>query len=127
MLKLIKENIPEVMKNKNKWVAFELSAEGKKIPIDPKPTSFGAYADISDPDTWGSFEQAVRFVEQGLAVAIGYAITKEDFLIFVDVDCHLEKLETEQEKQEELKKYKSICRDAILLRLFLFFFTFAMK
>lgn len=110
MLKLIKENIPEVMKNKNKWVAFELSAEGKKIPIDPKPTSFGAYADISDPDTWGSFEQAVRFVEQGLAVAIGYAITKEDFLIFVDVDCHLEKLETEEEKQEELKKYKSMCR-----------------
>ncbi len=110
MLKLIKDNVPELLKNRNQWVAFELSEEGKKFPLDPKPNSFGAYADISNPDTWGSFEQAVRFMEQGLAVAVGYAITKEDGLIFLDIDCHLDKFETDAQKQEEQKKYDSMCR-----------------
>lgn len=109
MLKLIKENIPQELKVRNQWVAFEVSENGKH-PYDPKPLSFGADGNISDPTTWGSFEQAVRFVEYGLANAVGYAITKEDNLIFVDLDCHLEKCASEEEKQKLKKQYKSMCR-----------------
>ena len=65
MLKLKTENIPESMKIKKQWVAFKIR-DGKKIPIDPKSESDYETASISDPNTWGTFEEAARLVEQGI-------------------------------------------------------------
>ena len=36
MLALRKEGIPDELKRDNRWVAFNINHEGKKIPIDPK-------------------------------------------------------------------------------------------
>lgn len=110
MLDLKKDSIPERLKKNDKWVGFTITPEGKKVPIDPKPNSFGGYAKINDPATWGSFEDAVKTVEVGLCVAVGYALTKEDGLIFVDLDCHTDKCKTEEEKEKLEKLYKSLCK-----------------
>ncbi len=109
MLKLIKENIPQELRSFNNWVGFIISSEGKKIPIDPKIEGDGRWASISNPDTWGSFEQAAKTVEVGMCVAIGFAMTPETGLIFVDLDCHEDKLETEEEKEKLRKQFKAMC------------------
>lgn len=104
-------NIPEVLRNKVRWVGFVLDEEGKKIPINPKPDAFCSPASIADPTTWGTFEQAVNLVKHNLAIAIGYAMIKEDGIIFVDVDCHTEGCSNENEKQKLIKHYNSLCKD----------------
>jgi len=109
MLKLKEENIPESMKKNKQWVAFKIR-NGKKIPFDPKPESGDTTASISDPNTWGTFEQAVSMVESGLCSAVGYAMTEEDRVIFVDIDNHADKCNSEGKKVEQQKKYDAIVR-----------------
>ena len=107
MLKLKIENIPEDMKRKKQWVAFKIR-NGKKIPFDPKPESGDATASISDPNTWGTFEQAVSMVESGLCIAIGYAMTEEDRFIFVDVDYRPDRCKTEKELEKHKQEVESM-------------------
>ena len=60
MLKLNIAGIPEELKKNKQWVGFEIGKNGKK-PIDPKSIGgFTSYASISDPSTWGTFEEAVN-------------------------------------------------------------------
>lgn len=111
MLKLNIDGIPEGLKKNKRWVGFEIGKNGKK-PIDPKSIGgFTSYASISDPSTWGTFEEALKLVEAGLCDGIGYAITKDDKLIFIDIDLHLDKLTSEDEKQKTGKFFNVLCRD----------------
>ena len=118
MLKLIKENIPEKLRELDQWVGFILNDEGKKIPINPKVEGNGDCASISDPSTWGSFEQAAKTVEVGMCVGIEFAMTPESNLIFLDIDCHTDKCKTEEEKEELRNKYKAMCRAASTFRTY---------
>lgn len=111
MLKLNIDGIPEGLKKNKRWVGFKIGEQGKK-PIDPKSIGgFITYASISDPSTWGTFEEALKLVEAGLCDGIGYAMTKDDHLIFIDVDLHLDKLTSEDEKQKTEKHFNVLCRD----------------
>lgn len=111
MIQLNIAGIPEELKKNRKWVGFEIGENGKK-PIDPKSIGgFITYASISDPSTWGTFEEAVKLVEAGLCDGIGYAITKDDKFIFIDLDNHLDKLTSEDEKQKAEKHLNALCRD----------------
>lgn len=107
MLKLKIENVPEDMKRKKQWVAFKIR-NGKKIPFDPKPESGDATASISDPNTWGTFEQAVSMVESGLCIAIGYAMTEEDRFVFVDVDYRPDRCKTDKELEKHKQEVDSM-------------------
>lgn len=108
MLNLKQENIPAVLKNTPTWVGFMITDEGKKIPIDPNPTANGQYARINKPTTWGTFEDAINAVAGGLCEAVGYALTKEAGLIFLDLDCHTNKCSSEEEKKQLEAQYKSL-------------------
>lgn len=111
MVKLNIDGIPEGLKKNKRWVGFEIGKNGKK-PIDPKSIGgFTSYASISDPSTWGTFEEAVKLVEAGLCDGVGYAITKDDKFIFIDLDNHLDKLNSEDEKQKTGKLFNVLCRD----------------
>ena len=111
MVKLNIDGIPEELRKNKRWVGFEIGKNGKK-PIDPKSIGgFTSYASISDPSTWGTFEEALKLVEAGLCDGVGYAITKDDKLIFIDIDLHLDKLTSEDEKQKTEKYFNVLCRD----------------
>lgn len=107
MIDIDKEGIPEELRKNKKWVGFKVADTGKKIPIDPNTLNA---ASISNPDTWGTFEQAIGLVEMGECVAPGYAITKDDGLIFIDLDCHTGKCQSEEEKKKLEMLYKSLCK-----------------
>ena len=111
MVKLNIAGIPEELKKNRKWVGFKIDGYGKK-PIDPKSIyGFVTYASISDPSTWGTFEEAVKLVEEGICQGVGYAMTKEDDLIFIDLDLHLDKLPSDEEKQKTEKLFNTLCKD----------------
>ena len=119
MVKLNIDGIPEELKKDRKWVGFKIGEQGKK-PIDPKSIGgFITYASISDPSTWGTFEEAVKLVEAGLCDGIGYAMTKDDKLIFIDLDDHLDKLISEDEKQKAEKYINALCRDVKRFRTYM--------
>ena len=71
------KNIPEELRRLPRWVGFDKN----KKPIDPQ-TGFGAKAD--DPQTWGTFEEALSLAHSGGAVGVGFELG--DGYIGVDVD-----------------------------------------
>lgn len=109
MIELNINGIPASLKEKKQWVGFKIVEGGKKVPIDPDFTHDLKWASISNPDSWGSFESAAKLVELGECVAVGYALTKEDGLIFVDLDCHTDGCSTEEEKKKVEQFYHSLC------------------
>lgn len=69
------DNIPMELRVLNQWVG----ANADKRPIDPKS---GRSGNVSDPSTWGTFEQACRCGTPH----IGFVFTKNDPYVFIDLD-----------------------------------------
>lgn len=87
---VVPDNIPDELKLLNQWVCWkaELKENGKlnKPPIDPKN---GKSASHSNPDTWGTYEQALAYYEKhrnnGVG-GIGFVLTKDDPYTGIDLD-----------------------------------------
>lgn len=115
MLKLIKENIPQILKDRDNWVGFKVET---KTPYDPndfarlKKLNLNLddcrKAKISDSSTWGSFDSAVDMVDSGFCSGVGYAKDGLLKLIFTDLDCHLEKCKSDKEREQLLKFYNAL-------------------
>lgn len=77
-------NIPDEMKARVQWCVTNLRRgpeKDRKRPINPKT---GKFADVTDPTTWGTFEECRNAVIDGLYDALGYCLN--DDYIFVDLD-----------------------------------------
>ena len=67
-------NIPDLLKQQPSWVVWGVVGEALKAPFQPEnllrlrvvPAKSGV------PETWGTFENAARCVERGLARGVGY-------------------------------------------------------
>ena len=115
MLKLIKENSPQILKNRDNWVGFKVET---KTPYDPndfarlKKLNLNLNdcrkANISDSSTWGSFDSAVAMVDSGFCSGVGYAKDGLLKINFTDLDNHLEKCRSDKEKEELLKFYNAL-------------------
>ena len=69
------ENIPEELRILPQWVG----ANADKQPIDPHT---GRLASVTNPATWGTFEQACSCG----APYLGFVFTKDDPYVFIDLD-----------------------------------------
>ena len=79
-------SIPEELTLLVQWVVWNGIDNGKKIkkvPVDPKT---GKPASVSDPSTWGSFEQAVSAYQERGYSGIGFVFTKNDPYVGIDLD-----------------------------------------
>ena len=63
------ENFPEELKCFDHWVVWK----GKKIPYDP--TRQNSKANVNDPNSWGSFNQADAAYHEGGWLGIGFVLT----------------------------------------------------
>lgn len=83
-------NIPLELRAYPQWVVSNDPIH--KIPLDPKT---GKLASVSNPDTWGTFEQALicrcKF--------IGFVLTTNDPFCIIDLDDKEETPATEEEKE----------------------------
>lgn len=79
-------NIPEELRALRQWICWRLEEHGgakpTKIPFDPKT---GKHADVSDPETWASFDKAVKVSANGYS-GIGFVFTHNDIYSFIDLD-----------------------------------------
>lgn len=70
--------IPAELKALKQWVGAE-----NKIPLTPKSQSA---ASVTDPLTWGSFNDALSGLEDGKYTHIGFVFTDNDPYVFIDLD-----------------------------------------
>jgi len=82
-------NIPEELKKRPQWVdwVYEHNPSDpdnpKKPPINPKT---GKKAKVNDPDTFATFEVAVKRYKKGGVEGIGFVFTDNDPYVGIDLD-----------------------------------------
>ncbi len=85
-LPVIADNIPEPIRSRPQWVAWQFLERGgkwTKTPIDPHT---GRYARVDTPATWGTLAEALDCrAARGLA-GVGYVLTAEDGITAIDLD-----------------------------------------
>jgi hypothetical protein len=83
------EGIPAALCKRRQWVAWRFHWDGqrwKKPPINP---ATGKPAKANDAETWGTFDEALRFHRGGKGDGIGYMLSADDPFVAVDLDdCH---------------------------------------
>lgn len=75
-------NAPQQMRNYHQWINWRIKEDdGKqvKIPVSPHTASF---ASVSDPNTWGTFEQALHADPEHMA----FVLTPNDPYCIIDYD-----------------------------------------
>lgn len=86
--------IPQAMKALRRWLCWQLRLKDKpkkpnektKIPMTPKNGRL-VFADVTNPENWLTFDEAISFYQRGLCTGIGFALTsKAPKLCCVDVD-----------------------------------------
>jgi len=93
-LKFNPDNIPDELKSIPRWVTWrpvynkDDPQKPKKKPINPakKGIDFDP-AKTNDPGTWGTFDQAVKALDQSsLNKGLGFIFTGEDHIVGIDFD-----------------------------------------
>ena len=74
-------NIPSELRKLKQWVCWN----SFKMPINPK-LEWISPASVTNPDTWGSFEQALEACKRFNASGIGFVFTKDDSFVGIDID-----------------------------------------
>lgn len=82
-------NVPNQLQENSNWVNFNSEWDDQKQKFGnkrPIQTATGGYAKVNDPATWGEFSPAVERCDTGKSNGIGYALTEDDNLVFIDLD-----------------------------------------
>lgn len=81
------DNVPAELAGLRQWVAWrweERDGKPTKPPLNPHT---GEYASTTDPATWGTLQEAVRFCqEHPWAAGVGFVFTKNDPHVGIDLD-----------------------------------------
>lgn len=82
------DGIPEELKALSHWVGWQFEAqEGRekpaKVPLNPRT---GGKAKANKPETWGTFEEAMRFYKNSGCAGLGFFFSKKDPYVGVDLD-----------------------------------------
>lgn len=102
-------NIPLELKALRQWVCFEVTPAKNEKGIEtlgkrPKDPHSGRNAKVNDPNTWGTFDEALAGCLQYEFSHVGFAFTETDSYCGVDVDhCVQEDGELSITVQEILK------------------------
>jgi primase-polymerase (primpol)-like protein len=81
--------MPEELRALRQWVVWrsaERDGKTTKIPFQPRPGQPRRMASTTNPDTWGTFEQALAAQQATGADGMGFVFTAEDPFTGIDVD-----------------------------------------
>lgn len=81
-------NIPEELRQVPQWVVwkYENAQAGKPTKVPYSPNNFQTRANVNDPNTFGTFEQAHAALEPGWFSGLGFVLTQDDPYTMVDLD-----------------------------------------
>src|SRR5260221_74853 len=74
--------LPKELHHYPQWVNWKQS-EAKKWPINPNTPAF---ADVTNPRTWGTYPNALKRCSDGWISGIGFVFTKDSPYSFIDLD-----------------------------------------
>lgn len=100
---------PKRLQLDNNFVLYKpVVEEGrvKKLPINPRT---GRLASTVDPETWTSFEVALKAIAKFKIIGLGYVITKESGLVFIDLDHCLEGSKASADALYSIKSLNTYC------------------
>jgi putative DNA primase/helicase len=83
---VVAENIPDELKCLPQWVNWKLEFRVGRWTKPPFQVDGKSYAKANDPQTWGSFEEALSTYEWNSLDGVGFEPTPELGLVFVDLD-----------------------------------------
>lgn len=84
-LKIIPENIPQILKEKKRWALWRAKPNKEKPDKIPYQID-GKLAKSNDPETWNSFEIIFNSYSQGGYDGISYALEISDKITGIDLD-----------------------------------------
>lgn len=103
------KNCPPTLRGEKKFVAVKLTWNEKKgkfskMPINP---ATGGQAQVNNPETWSTFEEAHAALEQyNIKGGIGYILTGDDNIVGIDLDLDPETHQLTDAGKEILNKLK---------------------
>src|SRR5215207_2760628 len=74
------------LKNRPQWVAWRYTTRNGRPTKPPVNPHTGEGASHSDPQTWGTYEQAIARAKADKLAGVGYVITEDDDLTGADLD-----------------------------------------
>jgi primase-polymerase (primpol)-like protein len=78
-------DLPHELTERAQWVCWrEQERDGRptKVPVDPNT---GGFASATDPETWGTFDEARAYAEAN-GIGVGFVFTEADPFVGVDLD-----------------------------------------
>ncbi|MBL8800450.1 MAG: hypothetical protein JNN27_00520 [Planctomycetes bacterium] len=81
--------VPAALRSEKQWVGWRPKPAPKpgakigKVPVNPHT---GRDASSTDPETWGTFDEAVAAVQRNGLAGVGFVFTKESSVVGVDLD-----------------------------------------
>jgi primase-polymerase (primpol)-like protein len=82
------ENVPEELKAVPRWIGWQYDLRGHKWDKLPIAIPSERPADIREPWTWSTFEDALHYARRCFLGGIGFVFAKEDDFCGVDIaDC----------------------------------------
>jgi primase-polymerase (primpol)-like protein len=81
------DGIPAQLKDRRQWICWTVEdRDGKPTKAPVQPGGAG-YADVTDPETWTTFEAALDYLHESASVAgLGYVFTADGPYAGVDLD-----------------------------------------
>lgn len=81
------DNLPSEMKYYKQWVVWRFEeSEGKKPSKIPYCPNWNTHASVTNPKTWGSFDDAKKAFDTGRFDGIGFVFTADDPFAGIDLD-----------------------------------------
>ncbi len=82
------QTIPVILRDRAQWVVWRYETrDGKptKVPYRPR-LKVATKASSTDPSTWDTYGAAITVAEHGKYGGVGYVLTKQDEIVFIDLD-----------------------------------------
>ncbi len=80
------KSIPDALQSNDQWVCWEIVLRDGKPTKQPINPITGTVASSTDPDTWGSLEDARSHLQAADVDGIGFVFTDEDPFVGIDLD-----------------------------------------
>ena len=85
-LGVVAENIPEELKELRQWVTWKYVFKEGKWTKPPYQVNGRELASSTDPETWGSFEDALKTYQSKRVDGIGFVVSENEEIIGIDLD-----------------------------------------
>lgn len=80
-------NVPDEMKRWGQWIVWRYEDQSSKKPTKvPYCARTGRLASVTDPNTWGTFEEVREVLQTGWYAGAGFVLTEGDPFAFIDLD-----------------------------------------